>query len=404
MESIWVKLFIKNKNDINNVKVRTKYGTLASLFGIISNTIICVFKIIVGAITGIVSIVADGINNLSDALSSIVSLFGFKMSQKKPDKEHPYGHQRVEYIAGFIVSVIICILGVQLIISSIDKIRNPEAAQGHFILTIAVLVFAIFMKIYQAWINYSIGKKINSTSLKATAADSRNDVISTILVLVGVFISHFTKYNLDGYFGIAVGAFVCFSGIKLVFESSNPLIGEAPSKELVNKLIYTIKNHEVVLGVHDLEIHSYGPSKMFAVCHVEVDSRGDLIELHDEIDQIEHEVRNTMDIMLTIHMDPVLVGDKKTEELKVLVKEVLQKGLSFSWSMHDFRIVVGPTHTNVVFDLVVPYTVKQTEAELKELIEKLVNTYDNSLHTSIDIDYDLNDLLEEDRACEKIDF
>lgn len=260
MDSILVKLFIKDYKNTQSEDVRIKYGALASIFGIVSNVIICAFKIVIGVISGALSILADGINNLSDALNSIVSLLGFKMSQKKPDKEHPYGHQRMEYIAGFIVSVIVCVLGVQLILEAIDKIRNPGSEVSYFYLNLGILCFAIIIKLYQAILYRSIGKKINSQTLIATSTDSRNDVISTSLVLVGLIISKFTGYNLDGYFGLAVGLLVCYSGIKLVMEASNPLLGEAPSKELVHEIERRIKAHDVVIGIHDLEIHSYGPS------------------------------------------------------------------------------------------------------------------------------------------------
>lgn len=397
MSSILVKLFIKDYNNISSAKVRAKYGTLASVFGIVSNIVICTLKIFIGVFSGALSILADGINNLSDALNSIVSLLGFKMSQKKPDKEHPYGHQRMEYIAGFIVSVIICVLGVQLIIESVDKIKHNDSELSYFYLNIGILVFAIVVKLYQAFLNYSIGKIIKSQTLIATATDSRNDVISTSLVLVGLVISKLTGYNLDGYFGLAVGALVCFSGIKLVMESSNPLLGEAPSKELVIDIEKRIMAHEVILGIHDLEIHSYGPSIIFATCHAEVDSRGELVELHDKIDQIEHEIREQMNIHLTIHLDPILVGDEKTEELKMFTKELLKKNLDFAWSIHDFRIVSGPTHTNIIFDIVVPYGIKQTDDEISEYIKNLVHTANDSFYAVVDVDHDYNDILPLDK-------
>lgn len=397
MDSIFVKLFIKDYKNTQSEDVRIKYGALASIFGIVSNVIICAFKIVIGVISGALSILADGINNLSDALNSIVSLLGFKMSQKKPDKEHPYGHQRMEYIAGFIVSVIVCVLGVQLILEAIDKIRNPGSEVSYFYLNLGILCFAIIIKLYQAILYRSIGKKINSQTLIATSTDSRNDVISTALVLVGLIISKFTGYNLDGYFGLAVGLLVCYSGIKLVMEASNPLLGEAPSKELVHEIERRIKAHDVVIGIHDLEIHSYGPSIIFASCHVEVDSKGDLVFLHDKIDQIEHEIRNELNVHLTIHLDPVLVGDKKTDELKEFTKTILKENLDFNWSIHDFRIVSGPTHTNIIFDIIVPYGIKQTDGEIEEYIKNLIHEANNSFYAIVDIDHDYNDILPSDQ-------
>lgn len=397
MDSILVKLFIKDYKNTSSESVRIKYGALASIFGIISNVVICVLKIIVGAFSGALSILADGINNLSDALNSIVALIGFKMSQKKADKEHPYGHQRMEYIAGFIVSVIVCVLGVELILEAVDKIKSNDTSVGYFYLNIVVLAFAIIVKLYQAILNRSIGKKINSQTLIATATDSRNDVISTSLVLIGLIISRLTGYSLDGYFGLAVGLLVCYSGIKLVIEASNPLIGEAPSKELVLEIEKRIKAHDDVLGIHDLEIHSYGPSIIFASCHVEVDSRGDLISLHDKIDQIEHEIKNELNVHLTIHLDPVLVGDKKTDEFREFTKSLLKENLSFSWSIHDFRIVSGPTHTNIIFDIIVPYGLKQTDAEIEDYIKKIIHDANNTFYAIVDIDHDYNDILPSDQ-------
>lgn len=387
MYNLLIKLFVKNKDDIKDENVRGSYGALASVFGIVSNTIVCIMKIVVGLFTKTISILADGINNLADALSCFVSLFGFHMSKKRADKKHPYGHQRIEYLAGFIVSVIIIVLGIQLIINSVERIIEPEEITDKFVLNIVILSIAIIVKIYQALFNYRIGKKIDSPTLKATAIDSRNDVLATIAVLIGLIISHYTKYNLDAYFGIIVGLFICISGIKLVLETSSPLIGEAPDPEVVKEMMDLILNNDLILGAHDLEIHSYGPSKKFASCHVEVDSRGDLVTLHDVIDQIEMECRKKYGIITTLHLDPILVGDKKTSEYKEFVLNTLMENLTFSFSIHDFRIVTGPTHTNVIFDLVVPYELEETDEEIEKKVEKLIHEKDETVFSVVNIDH-----------------
>lgn len=395
MENLFVKLFIKNKDNVKDERVRRQYGVLASVFGIISNAIVCTIKIIVGLLSSTISILADGINNLADALSSFVALFGFKISGKKADKKHPYGHQRMEYIAAFVVSVIIVVLGVQLIINSIDKIKNPGEISSKFWLNVSILGGAILIKAYQAFFNYKIGKRIDSQALRATAADSRNDCISTLVVLVGYIISYYTKVNLDGYFGLAVGVFICISGFKLVFESASPLLGEAPDPELIEKFEALVLKYDCVLGIHDLEIHSYGPSKIYASCHVEVDSKGDLIEMHDSIDQIEHECKAKLGILTTLHLDPILVGDIKTNEMRSFVEQILLENLPFKWSIHDFRIVTGPTHTNLIFDVVVPCDIKETNEEVEELIKELIHSKDESVFVVVNIDIDLNNILDD---------
>lgn len=394
MLNLLVKIFVKNHDDIKNEKVRTAYGTLASCFGIVSNLVVSLLKLIAGFMTNTISIVADGFNNLSDMLSSLISLFGFKMSQKKADKEHPYGHQRIEYIASFIVSVIIVVLGVQLISDSVEKIRHPEAISDKFILNVVILVIAIFIKLYQALFNYSIGKKINSIALKATASDSRNDVIATSAVLIGLIISHFSNYNLDGYIGLLVGLLICYSGFKLVFESASPLIGEAPNEKLIEDIKTTINRSEIILGIHDLQIHSYGPSINFASCDVEVDSRLDLVTVHEEIDNIESICREKYQVKLTIHVDPVLVGDKKTEMCKEFVEDIMKDTFDFKYAIPDFRIVNKTNSTKIVCSLVIPYDVKIKDEDIIRIIEEKVKERACNLDLHMFIDHTYTDSVE----------
>ena len=392
MYKLLVRLFIKNKDDVKNEKVRSSYGVLASAFGIFSNMLASALKIVVGFLSSTISILADGINNLADMLSSVVALIGFKLSRKKPDKEHPYGHERIEYIAGFIISAVIVILGVQLIIDSVKEIGVDKAPSDKFWLNVGVLVAAILIKLYQAIFNFKVGKTINSTTIKATAIDSRNDIIATSIVLVGYIISYFTKVNLDSYLGTLVGLFITYSGFKLILESSSTLLGEAPDKDLVQRFKDILESNNIVLGIHDLEIHSYGPSKVYASCHVEVDSRGDILTLHDEIDRLENRCKTELGVQTTLHLDPLLVDDPLTNELKEFVLETL-KELPFKWNIHDFRIVTGPTHTNTIFDIVIPFDVEETEEEIKVLVNDLINTRRSDVFAVVDIDYDHNDTL-----------
>ena len=294
--NILIKLFIKNYKDVNNPQVRQKYGNLASIFGIISNFFICVLKLIFGLLFNLISLIADGFNNLSDAGSSLVSLIGFKLSSKPADKDHPYGHARIEYIAGLAVSIIISILGVQLITNSIsgiiDNFNKPfqKMEQIEFIITIVVLSISILVKIFQGLFYKKIGKRISSLALIATSTDSRNDVLATSFVLVGIIISQCCSFYIDGYLGCIVGIFILISGFKLIKETSNPLIGEKVDDELVKKLVHKILSYDGVLGIHDLQIHNYGPKTYYASIHVEVDASKDILSTHDMIDNIEKEI------------------------------------------------------------------------------------------------------------------
>ena len=399
MFTLLTKIFIKNYQDYKDSKVRNDYGTLASIFGIVSNFIICAMKFIVGLLFSIISITADAVNNLADASSSFVSLIGIKLSNKPADNDHPFGHARIEYIAGFVVSILIAALGIVLIYSSIVNII--EVATGakeivkmeslEFYITIATLSLAILLKIYQAYVNYSIGKKINSTVLKATATDSRNDVIATSVVLLGTIINYFftiERVSIDGILGSLVGIFIGISGYKLIIETVDPLLGKAPEKEIVQELTQKILSYENILGIHDLQMHSYGPNCIFATCHVEIDSQIDVLISHDLIDNIEKDCLKDLKIFTTIHMDPVVLNDPFQDELKIKVLDML-KEFPFPCSIHDFRIVKGPTHTNIVFDLLVPMNEKLSDSQIKNLVTNQIKLIDESYfaYPTIDRDY-----------------
>lgn len=393
MTRLFIRIFIRNYQETENPVVRRKYGNLASGFGIVSNLLICTFKLIFGILFGMISLIADGINNLSDAATSLVSLIGFKLSGKPADKDHPFGHARIEYIAGLIVSIIVVILGVQLMINSVEDIAdhwNEEyiaLSDTEFILTIAVLSVAILFKIYQGIFYYKIGNKISSVTLKAASCDSRNDVIATSAVLIGLFVSHLFSFYIDGYLGCAVGLFILISGIQLIKETSAPLIGQSIDPRLIQGIVSTIKAHPEILGVHDLQIHAYGPSIYFASVHAEVDAHGDILSTHDVIDNIEKEIHESFGVTLTVHMDPVVLNDPYTEEVRTKVIPEIEK-ISEIANIHDFRVVKGPTHTNVVFDVVVRNENCPRDEALSAQIQLIVSSVDSSYHAVVTIDHD----------------
>lgn len=360
------KLFIKDYANTSEPEVRFRYGITAGIFGIITNIVLFAFKITVGLMSASVAIIADAINNLSDAASSIVTVFGFKLSNRPADEEHPFGHARYEYIAAFIIAFAVVLVGVLLLKSSIEKIINPQTVTVN-VFTYAVLGTAVALKIIQGLVYRNFGKAINSEALKASAADSRNDVIMTLGVLISTVIIHTTGVNIDGYVGVAVSLVLIVLSLKLLKDTLNPLIGTLPDKELVNKIASKLMSYDIVLGCHDLMIHSYGPAITYASVHVEVDANGDVMALHDAIDNIERDFMYDMNVHLVIHMDPVAVGDAETDLLKERIIEILTKA-DKNVTIHDFRLVKGTTHTNVLFDVVVPFKCDLTLKKIKELL------------------------------------
>lgn len=378
------KAFIRDWEDVRNPKVRDSYGKLAGIVGILSNTLLCVMKILVGLISGSIAIVADAINNLADASSSLITLIGFKLAGMPEDKEHPYGHARIEYLAGLLVSVIIIVVGFELGKGSVEKIITPTPTEFNATVVI-VLLLAIGIKVWQAVFNIAAGKKINSMTLIATGADSRNDVISTSVVLLSLIIGHVFEIQIDGYMGVLVALFIIWSGIGLVRETVSPLLGEAPDPEMVKEIEDIANEHEGVLGIHDLVVHNYGPGKVFASLHVEVDAAVDVMVSHDMIDNIEHEVSQQLNITCTVHMDPIDLTDPNREPLKQLLMEKLASvdGLQ---NFHDLRLVPGPTHTNVVFDVTVTPGCKLSEDEIAEIFAATVKGYNESFCTVVEFD------------------
>lgn len=378
------KAFIRDWEDVRNPKVRDSYGKLAGIVGILSNTLLCVMKILVGLISGSIAIVADAINNLADASSSLITLIGFKLAGMPEDKEHPYGHARIEYLAGLLVSVIIIVVGFELGKGSVEKIITPTPTEFNATVVI-VLLLAIGIKVWQAVFNIAAGKKINSMTLIATGADSRNDVISTSVVLLSLIIGHVFEIQIDGYMGVLVALFIIWSGIGLVRETVSPLLGEAPDPEMVKEIEDIANEHEGVLGIHDLVVHNYGPGKVFASLHVEVDAAVDVMVSHDMIDNIEHEVSQQLNITCTVHMDPIDLTDPNREPLKHLLMEKIG-AIDGLQNFHDLRLVPGPTHTNVVFDVTVTPGCKLSEDEIAEIFAATVKGYNESFCTVVEFD------------------
>ena len=381
----WIfRKLISDYADVKNPAVRDQYGKVAGVVGILSNTLLCVMKILVGLLSGSIAIVADAVNNLADASSSLITLIGFKLAAMPEDKEHPYGHARIEYLAGLLVSVIIIVVGLELGKSSVAKILNPTPTE--FNLTVVlVLLLAISIKIWQACFNVRAGKKINSMTLIATGADSRNDVIATSAVLLSLLIGHFFDLQIDGYMGVLVALFIVWSGIGLVRETVSPLLGEAPDPALVREIEETAMQHDGVLGIHDLVVHNYGPGKIFASMHVEVDAAVDITTSHDMVDNIEHEISKKLHISCTVHMDPINLSDPNRAPLKQILGKAIA-GLDGVINFHDLRLVSGPTHTNVVFDVAVSPDCKLSGEEITKTLSAAVSAYNPDFRTVIEFD------------------
>lgn len=370
MTKLIIKLFLKNKNP-DTASGRESYGRIAGIVGIICNLLLSILKFVIGTVSNSVSITADATNNIADAGSSIITLVGFRLSEKPADEDHPYGHARIEYITGLIISFLILLIGYDILKSSVDKIIHPEESVFSWV-TVVILVSSIIVKLWLSRFNKILGKQIKSTALEATAADSRNDCISTAAVLVATIISHFTSLNLDGFMGVGVAIFILISGIGLVKETIGPLLGQAPSKEMYEKIEQKILSYENVLGVHDLLVHSYGPGSYFASAHIEMDAKIDVLVCHDIMDKIERNFLKQLNIHLVVHLDPTVLDCEETNELKEVVREILYD-IDPIITFHDFRVVVGDKAKNVLFDIVVPPSYKYTDKELKDIIKNRVN-------------------------------
>lgn len=384
------KLFVKDYQDTQNPKVRTRYGLSAGIFGIVTNAILFAFKLAIGLIGNSITIVADAINNLSDAGSSVVTLVGFKLSATPPDKDHPFGHARYEYIASLFVSVVVLFIGIMLFKSSIEKCITPEQVTVS-VYTYIVLGVAIAMKLVQMLLYLDFSKAIGSGALKASAVDSRNDVLTTLAVLISTIVIDVAgdkispKVSVDGIMGIAVSLFIIVSSVLLLKDAISPILGEKPPKELVDKMTAKILSYDGVIGVHDLVVHSYGANHCFVVAHVEVPADVEITKSHDVIDNIEHDFWNEMHIRLNIHMDPVDTENADLAVLKLRAQTALS-ALDENLSLHDFRLVSGQTHTNMLFDVVIPYDSKITLDDVKNAMQNEFGNDEIKYFFVIDVD------------------
>ncbi len=386
MTKLLIRLFIKDRHNTEDPKVRDAYGSLGSFTGIGCNLLLFIIKCGLGLISGSISIMADAFNNLSDIGSSVITLIGFKMAKKPADPDHPFGHGRIEYMSAFIVSMVILLFGIELLKSSVGKIFEPSELTLTYI-TIIGLIASILIKFWMFIFNRKLGKKINSLSLKATAQDSLNDCLSTLAVLISVIVFKVYEINLDAYVGIAVALFILWSGINAAKDTLSPLLGEPPAPELIKSIETEILKNEKFYGIHDLIVHNYGPGRTFASVHVEVPEDININLCHEQIDACEVELKETLGIEVVIHMDPISVNDGFTTDLRNKVAQKVQE-IDSIFSIHDFRIVSGEKRTNLVFDVVVPHNYTKKPSELKEEINSLVKEIDNKYFCVINVDYD----------------
>ena len=370
MISLLAKWLIPNHQNTADAAVRRAYGQLCGIVGIALNVVLFAGKFFAGTLSGSIAVTADAFNNLSDAGSSVVTLLGFRLAGRKPDPEHPFGHGRIEYISGLAVSALILLMGVELAKSSFEKIRHPEAVEFSAV-AVVILVASVAVKLYMSIYNRRIGKKINSAAMVATGIDSLSDTISTAAVLVAMLVGKFSGLMIDGWVGMVVALFILYSACRAAMETVGPLLGQPPEPEFVERIGELVMGHDEVCGIHDLVVHDYGPGRVMISLHAEVPASGDILELHDVIDGIEAELREQLDCEAVIHMDPIVTDDALTTELRMKMA-ALVKAVDERATIHDFRMVMGPTHTNLIFDAVVPFGGKKTNRQIEEEIKARV--------------------------------
>ena len=384
MTDLILRIFVRDHKNTEDPAVRDKCGRVAGAVGIVTNFLLFLMKIIVGTVFHSVSVTADAVNNLTDSGSSVVTLIGFKMASKPADEKHPFGHARIEYLSGVIVSFIVIFLGLQLGMSSIEKILTPEE-NALTPVALVVLVISILAKLWQCLFYRKVGRMIKSESVEATSKDSRNDVIATSVVLLGAVITMLTGVNLDGYMGAAVALFIVFSGVQLTISTADPLLGQAPEGELVQTITEKMLSYPGVIGMHDLAVHNYGVGRCFASAHCEVDAKNDILVSHDLIDNIERDFSRDLCIHMVIHLDPVIVGDARTDALHRKVQSLVT-ALYPTVTIHDFRVIWGVTHSNIVFDAAVPFSVKDSDAVITQKLEAEIQKLDPDYRTVVTID------------------
>ena len=381
MITFLASLFIKDRRNYDSPAVRQAYGVLSGAVGIGLNILLFLGKWIAGTLSGSIAITADAFNNLSDAGSSIITLIGFRLSGQAPDPEHPFGHGRMEYISGLLVSVAILVMGFELIRSSFGKLRDPELIESSA-LVLGILLASILVKVYMFYYNRSLSKKLDSAAMKATSVDSLSDTVATTLVLIATVISKYTGLILDGWFGILVGIFIVYTGGSTLKETIDLLIGQPPKKEFIDEIREIVLGHSLVYGVHDLIVHDYGPGRRMISLHAEVAVDGDIQDIHEQIDHIEHELQEKLNCSATIHMDPIVTDDKEVLEMKAKVEAMVQS-LDEAFSMHDFRMVKGTTRTNLIFDVEVPRKTSLTDNEIMNRLKEQIHGLPGSKYFAV---------------------
>ena len=368
MTNLLLKLFVKNHQDTTSNKTRESVGKFASTLGILLNFLLATCKIVAGAFLGVISVLADGLNNLTDCASNVVSLISFKLAGKPADKEHPYGHQRIEYVSSLIVGIIVVLLAFEVATEAVNKIISPSGAELS-IWTLVALGASILIKLFMYVFNNKLGKTYNSELLKATATDSMSDTIATAVVLVSVIVADWTGFvYLDGIMGIGVAVMIALAGVRILKETLSLLLGESPNKELIQQIVSRIKKYPGIYGIHDLNVHNYGPNKYYASVHCEVDSAVPILESHDLIDQIEREFIEQTDIILVIHLDPIVIGDPELDTYREQIAQIVAE-IDEHFTIHDFRMVKGPTHTNLIFDVATHFDTKLSDQEIVDYIQ-----------------------------------
>lgn len=384
MVSLLAKLFIRNNDNPSSPQTRQAYGILCGAVGIALNILLFAGKFFAGLISNSIAITADAFNNLSDAGSSVITLVGFKMAGQKPDPNHPFGHGRIEYLSGLLVSLAILVMALELLKSSFKKIIRPQPVDFS-LLTVIILLVSILVKLYMAYYNKKISEKINSAAMHATAMDSLSDTLATTVVLIATLIGHFTGLTIDGYCGILVGLFILYAGYSAAKDTISPLLGQPPQEDFVRHVEQIVMSYEDIIGIHDMIVHDYGPGRLMISLHAEVPSDGDLLILHDTIDNIEQRLHRELNCEAVIHMDPVITNDEQTNDLKQRINTLLQSTFP-EIHFHDFRIVKGPTHTNIIFDIVIPFAYKKSDEEITSYLKTEINKIDSSYFAVIQID------------------
>ena len=384
MISLLSRVFIKNRGSVSEAHVRRAYGTLCGVVGICLNIMLFALKYFAGTVSGSIAITADAFNNLSDAGSSVITLVGFALAGKKPDSGHPFGHGRIEYISGLAVSAVIVVMGAELGRSSIAKILSPEPIQAG-LLPGVILLISIGVKIYMYFYNRSVGKKISSAAMCAAAADSLSDSAATAVVLISMTVAHFSGINIDPYAGVLVACFIIYTGINAAKDTVSPLLGQAPDPELVARISDIVLSHPEIEGMHDLIVHDYGPGRLIISLHAEVDGNGNIFRLHDSIDNIEWELKEKLGCTATVHMDPIETNNERLSSMRSAILEKLRT-LDPAISIHDFRMVPGTSHTNLIFDAVLPFSFKLSDAQASELIRRTVAEAFPDCNTIVNID------------------